>query len=50
MGMIGYGIGAYWQFSGPVTAGVISTIAYLGPRFIDTAGAGLIDWFKNRQT
>lgn len=44
MGMIGYSVGVYWQFSGPVTAGVISTIAYLGPRFIDTAAARALEW------
>lgn len=49
MGMIGYSVGVYWQFPGPVTAGIISTIAYLGPRFIDTAAARGLEWLAAKK-
>jgi len=49
MGMIGYSIGVYWALPGPVTAGIISVIAYLGPRFIDTTAAQVVDWFVKRK-
>lgn len=49
MGLIGYSLCAWLKLDGPVSAGVVSAVAYLGPRAIDTlfdraldAGANLI--------
>lgn len=36
MGLIGYSLCAYYSISGAASAGLISAIAYLGPRAIDT--------------
>ena len=36
MGLIGYSVCAYFKLDGPVSAGVVSAIAYLGPRALDT--------------
>lgn len=36
MGLIGYSLCAWLDLAGPVSAGVISAVAYLGPRAIDT--------------
>jgi hypothetical protein len=36
MGLIGYSVCAYFKLEGPVSAGVVSAIAYLGPRALDT--------------
>ena len=49
MSMIGYSLSVYLGLAGTVAAGLIGAIAYLGPRFIDTAGASLFDWFKQRK-
>lgn len=52
MGLIGYAVGEYLELSGPVTAGLISALSYLGPRAIDTlfdrALTGVSDVFKGR--
>ncbi len=37
MGLVGYSACAWFELNGPISAGVISAIAYLGPRAIDTA-------------
>ncbi len=49
MSMIGYSLSVWLALPGAVAAGLIGAIAYLGPRFIDTAGASLFDWFKQRK-
>lgn len=36
MGLIGYSFCAYFKLEGPVSAGVVSAVAYLGPRALDT--------------
>lgn len=36
MGLVGYSSCAWLHLDGPVSAGVVSAIAYLGPRAIDT--------------
>lgn len=36
MGMIGYAICSYFKIDGAASAGVVSAVAYLGPRAIDT--------------
>jgi len=36
MGLIGYSLCSWFELVGPVAAGVISAVAYLGPRAIDT--------------
>lgn len=48
MAMIGNSIAAYLHLPGPVAAGLIGAISYLGPRFIDTVGASILDRSKNR--
>lgn len=44
MALIGEGVSAYWEFSRPVTTGVVATLAYLGPR---GAEALLMRWLDN---
>lgn len=36
MGLIAFSLCAYLDLTGPVSAGVISAVAYLGPRALDT--------------
>ncbi|WP_257556393.1 phage holin family protein [Sphingobium sp. CFD-2] len=49
MAMIGNALGTYWDLPGPVSAGLIGALSYLGPRFIDTAGANILERFKRRR-
>lgn len=55
MGLIGYSLCSWLELTGPVSAGVISAVAYLGPRAIDTmfdralaAGASMIGKGKSK--